>query len=1350
MAHARWLRALALAVTMGTLGVGCQAVFGDFHIDDSAFDGSGGSSGSNGNKGGNDGKGGDTVAQTGPILLMPTEGLYTTEWGGQAKFSIVLDHQPKAPVTVALVSSNLNEGTVSPASVTFNDKDWNAPQVVTVTGVDDTLPDPNHPYQVVTQPATSDDPSFAGKDPIDLSLVNVDNESAGVTVVPTTGLVTSESGVQDTFSVVLNSKPAKDVTIALTSSNPAEGTVSPASLLFNDMNWMAPQIVTVTGVDDTEKDGAKAFTVATAVSSEDPTYASVAPVEVSVTNLDNETAGITVNLITGIDPNDSMKLRTSESGDTATFTVQLNAQPNSEVSIPVSTSSKAEAEASPSALTFTKLNWNAPQTVTVMGVDDDSTADGDQPYTIVLGTPTTEDPEYTAVEPVAVPASNVDNDRPGFTLALVSGIDPKDTTKLLTSESQTAATFSLVLNSKPLKPVSVAISSSLPSEGSVSPTTLNFTADNWKAPQIVTVKGVDDAMQDGSPVFFVRTAAATSEDQGYAGIDPPDVQVTNEDNDSAGFRVVLATGIDPQNATQLATTESGGTATFTIALTSQPNDDVSIALVSSNVKEGTVSPKSLTFTKVNYGAPQTVTVTGVDDSVADGNQNFVIAVGAGASKDVNFDQKFGTQVKVVNRDNDSAGIVVTPVTGLVTSESGKTDKFTVVLNSQPMTDVTIPISSNNTAEGIPNTSSLKFTVANWNAPQTVTVTGVQDDDTADGDQAYKIVTGLPTTTDNGYKLINPDDVSVTNRDDDSPGIIVTPTSGLSTTEAGGTASFTVVLQSRPKNSAMVTIKLTSNRPGEGSVSPATLTFNNLNYKSAQTVTVTGVDDKVADGPQPYLIVTGAASSADAAYNNYDPPDVSVTNVDNDSAGVLLAPAPTELPAMTTEKGGTSTFTVVLNSQPTAPVTFTLTSTNPAEGVVSPASLTFTAVNWNAPQTVTVTGQNDDVADGDQLFKVKLSAATSTDGGYGGKFAVDVPFANQDDDHPGLLVTAAGNLQTKETGSSVTFTVALLSKPTAGVSVALSSTNTAEGTVAPASLAFTTANWATAQTVTVTGVNDDVADGPQGYSVKLANAVSTDPNYGGKYGTQLELLNIDDDQPGFVLAGTTNLQTTEAGGKATFTVALLSRPSGSNTVTLPLSSSNTKEGTVSPAQLLFTTANWSMPQTVTVTGVDDSKSDGTQVYAIVFAPATSADAGYANKAPGPVSISNADDDGVATITVTPTTCSTTPGTTATFTIGLSSQPGDSVSIALSSDNTNEGTVDPASVTFTMDNWQTPQTVTVTGVNDGSMGAMVQYKIITGSAVSPGDNTGYSNYNVADVSCTNTTPTSGSGGSGGASP
>src|SRR5439155_1218302 len=145
-----------------------------------------------------------------------------------------------------------------------------------------------------------------------------------------------------------------------------------------------------------------------------------------------------------------------------------------------------------------------------------------------------------------------------------------------------------------------------------------------------------------------------------------------------------------------------------------------------------------------------------------------------------------------------------------------------------------------------------------------------------------IVTASATSTDPDYNNQNAADVSVTNTDNDVAGITVNPTSGLTTTEAGGTATFTVVLTSQP--TANVSIGLSSSDLTEGTVAPASLTFTTANWNVAQPVTVNGAQHPFPTRHTSDLIVTASATSTDPDYNNQNAADVSVTNTDNDVAG----------------------------------------------------------------------------------------------------------------------------------------------------------------------------------------------------------------------------------------------------------------------------------------------------------------------------------------------------------------------------------------------------------------------------------------------------------------------------------
>jgi hypothetical protein len=116
------------------------------------------------------------------ILVSPTSGLITTETGGKASFTVVLATQPSANVTIGISSGNTNEATVNVNAVTFTSANWNIPQTVTVTGVNDGQSDGNVAYSIVTGTVSSIDSKYNGLNPDDITLVNNDNEPAPVTI----------------------------------------------------------------------------------------------------------------------------------------------------------------------------------------------------------------------------------------------------------------------------------------------------------------------------------------------------------------------------------------------------------------------------------------------------------------------------------------------------------------------------------------------------------------------------------------------------------------------------------------------------------------------------------------------------------------------------------------------------------------------------------------------------------------------------------------------------------------------------------------------------------------------------------------------------------------------------------------------------------------------------------------------------------------------------------------------------------------------------------------------------------------------------------------------------------------
>jgi hypothetical protein len=949
----------------------------------------------------------------------------------------------------------------------------------------------------------------------------------------------------------------------------------------------------VTGQDDDVDDGDQSYSIelANAVSS-DGIYNGLDPADVAVLNIDDDTAGFDVV---------PLAISTTEALGTDTFAVKLTSEPTDTVTVGVSSSNTGEGTVDKTSLTFTSIDWDIEQTVTVTGVND-YVSDSDQSYTIVL-TSSSADTVYAGIDPDDVSATNVDDDSPGFLVGTISGN---------TTEAGGTATFTVELNTQPGANVSVAISSSSTAAGTVSPGILTFTAGIWNSPQTVTVTGVDDDVDDGDQSYTIVLAAATSTDLDYNGLDPSDVSVVNVDNDTAGFDVGAISG---------DTTEGGGTATFTVKLTSEPLAGVAVGVSSADTGEGVADTASLTFTAADWNIDQTVTVTGVDDDVVDGDQNFSIELAAAVSTDGIYNGLDPADVAVLNMDDDTAGFVVGAISG-DTTEGGGTATFTVKLTSEPLAGVAVGLSSTDTSEGIVNTTSLTFTAADWNIDRTVTVTG-QDDDVDDGDQAYSIELAAAVSADGIYNGLDPADVVVLNMDDDTAGFVVGAISG-DTTEAGGAATFTVKLTSRPL--ADVAVGVSSGDASEGIVNTTSLTFTAADWNIDQTVTVTGQDDDVDDGDQGYSIELAPAVSTDGIYNGLDPADVSVMNIDDDVAGFDVS----AISGDTTEAGGTATFTVKLTSEPLFDVTIGVSSSDQTEGLVQPTdptSLTFTASDWNIDQTVTVTGQDDAVSDGPVSYTIVLDPAVSTDSVYSGMDPADVAVVNIDDDSPGFLVgTISGD--TTEAGGTATFTVKLNTQPGADVSIAVSSSNIAEGTVSLGILTFTTGIWNTPQAVTVTGEDDDVDDGDQSYTIVLAAATSADLDYNGLDPSDVSVVNVDDDTAGFDVSAISN-DTTEAGGTATFTVSLTSKPLFD--VTIAVSSDDTTEGTVDKASLTLTDADWNVGQAVTVTGQQDPEGDIAdldQTYTVVLAAASSADGMYDGVDPADVTVVNLDDENLA--------------------------------------------------------------------------------------------------------------------------
>ena len=112
--------------------------------------------------------------------------------------------------------------------------------------------------------------------------------------------------------------------------------------------------------------------------------------------------------------------------------------------------------------------------------------------------------------------------------------------------------------------------------------------------------------------------------------------------------------------------------------------------------------------------------------------------------------------------------------------------------------------------------------------------------------------------------------------------------------------------------------------------------------------------------------------------------------------------------MTEEDTTGDSYTVVLNTQPTANVTVTVAGHSGTDVTPTPASLTFTMANWNTAQTVTVTATTDTDLTNDMV--TLTHSAASTDTNYNGITigSVVVTVADNDTAQVTGVVVTSGN------------------------------------------------------------------------------------------------------------------------------------------------------------------------------------------------------------------------------------------------------------------------------------------------------------------------------------------------------
>jgi hypothetical protein len=206
---------------------------------------------------------------------------------------VVLDSQPTADVTITAdpdSQTELGAGPDLPVVLTFTPVNWDTPQTATVTAVADGVPEGPH-TSTITHDATSADSNYDGIAINDV-VVSV-RDRAGVTITESDGStgVSEEGPTADTYTIVLNSPPAADVTIFVDPDGQLDVGAGPAVaivLTFTPANWNTAQTITATAVDDAVVEGLHNSTITHFATSSDPEYHGISISNVVAEVTDND------------------------------------------------------------------------------------------------------------------------------------------------------------------------------------------------------------------------------------------------------------------------------------------------------------------------------------------------------------------------------------------------------------------------------------------------------------------------------------------------------------------------------------------------------------------------------------------------------------------------------------------------------------------------------------------------------------------------------------------------------------------------------------------------------------------------------------------------------------------------------------------------------------------------------------------------------------------------------------------------------------------------------------------------------------------------------------------------------
>ena len=326
--------------------------------------------------------------------------------------------------------------------------------------------------------------------------------------------------------------------------------------------------------------------------------------------------------------------------------------------------------------------------------------------------------------------------------------------------------------------------------------------------------------------------------------------------------------------------------TYTLVLDAQPSSNVTVtaARKTGGDSDLSISGSPLTFTNTNWDTAQTLTVSAAEDGDASsGSTTFEHSASSG---DSSYDGASVTISELVANevDNDTPGVTVTG--SLLGVNEGSSNTYTLVLNAQPSSNVTVTAARKDDGDSDLSISGspLTFTNSNWNTAQTLTVSAAEDGDASNGSATFEHSASSGDSSYDGAS-VTISELVANEVENDTPGVTVTG-SPLDVNESSSN-TYTLVLDAQPSSNVTVTAARTSGGDTDLSISGSPLTFSNGNWNTAQTLTVSAAEDD--DATAGSATFEHSASSGDSSYDGASVTisELVANEVDNDTPGVTV-------------------------------------------------------------------------------------------------------------------------------------------------------------------------------------------------------------------------------------------------------------------------------------------------------------------------------------------------------------------------------------------------------------------------------------------------------------------------------